>query len=266
MLSTMKMAKVAVMVAAGARLTSALSLSSTCQSTLAQLVTSTETTCLNAQSLVGLVVSTSDASVISTINSWLTGMCSQTACSNQTLSDVVSNVTSGCSSDLQSAGISTSDPSELVSIVQQYYPTVREAACLADTSDNKTLCATELLTNIQSQVGTITKSNVQSVVSEIAEGSITLGSNVTCTDCTKAMYGLAAQADPSLASTYNSTVADQCGASFTNGTEPSTITQTANDAASSSTSSGAFSVSPAPFAAVAISSLVAVSSVFALLA
>ena len=107
------------------------SLSQSCQSTLAQLVTSSETTCLNAGSLVGLVVSTQNTSIVSTINSWLTGMCSQTACSNQTLADVVSNVTSGCQSDLQSAGIDTS-ASELTSLVQEYYPTARKAACLAE--------------------------------------------------------------------------------------------------------------------------------------
>lgn len=107
------------------------SISQSCQSTLAQLVTSSETTCLNAGSLVGLVVSTQNTSVVSTVNSWLTGLCSQTACSNQTLADVVSNVTSGCQSDLQSAGIQAS-ASELTSLVQQYYPTARKAACLAE--------------------------------------------------------------------------------------------------------------------------------------
>ena len=145
---------------------------------------------------------------------------------------------------------------------------------------------TELLTDIQSQVGTITKDNVQEIVSEIAEGSITLGSNVTCTDCTKAMYNLVDQADPSIASTYNSTVVSQCGASFTgmwlhfhaigrvrrltfgvrsDGSEPSTISQTANENTASNNTSGALSAS-SPIAAVAISSFVTVSSVFALLA
>lgn len=90
---------------------------------------------------------------------------------------------------------------------------IHDASC--STSNNKTLCATEILNDIQSQVGTITKDNIQEIASEIAEGSITLGSNVTCTDCTKAMYNLVEQADPSVASTYNSTVVGQCGASFT---------------------------------------------------
>ncbi|EPT02622.1 hypothetical protein FOMPIDRAFT_128132 [Fomitopsis schrenkii] len=261
----MKVAKVAVLVAVGAQATFAVSLSQNCQSTLAQLVTSSETACLNAGSLVGLVVSTQNTSVVSTINSWITGLCSQTACSNQTLADVVSNVTSGCQSDLQSAGINTT-ASELTPLVQQYYPTARKAACLADTSNNKTLCVTEVLNNIQSQVGTITKDNAQEIASEIASGSITLGSNVTCTDCTKAVYNLVEQADPSVASTYNSTVASQCGASFTDGSEPSAITQTANQNTASNNTSGALSVSAAPIAAVAISSLVAASSVFALLA
>ena len=101
------------------------------------------------------------------------------------------------------------------------------------------------------------------------------------------MYNLVDQADASLGSTYNSTVVGQCGASFTSaytaftrvgflrwltfeirsdGSEPSTITQTANQNSASNNTSGALSVSAAPIAAVAISSLVAVSSVFALLA
>ena len=34
--------------------------------------------------------------------------------------------------DLQSAGISASNSSQLISLVQQYYPTARKAACLAE--------------------------------------------------------------------------------------------------------------------------------------
>lgn len=83
------------------------------------------------------------------------------------------------------------------------------------TSNNKTLCVTELLNNIQSQVGTITKDNAQEIASEIAAGEITLGSNVTCTDCTKAMFDVVEQTDSSIVNTYNSTVVGQCGASFT---------------------------------------------------
>jgi hypothetical protein len=59
----------------------------------------------------------------------LTGLCSKDACSNQTLSEIVSNITQGCSSDF---GISSNDVSNITANAQQYYPTARQIACLKE--------------------------------------------------------------------------------------------------------------------------------------
>lgn len=111
------------------------SLSSQCQDTLAALVTSSDASCLNAQALVGLIASSSSSantSIVSPINTWATGLCSRAACSNDTLATVVSNVTSGCSSDLESLGLSNIDSGELTQLVQTAYPSVRQILCLAE--------------------------------------------------------------------------------------------------------------------------------------
>ena len=111
------------------------SLSSGCQSTLTSLATSSDASCLNVGGLLSLVSaasSSTNASVVSSVDSWAKGMCSRAACSNDTLANLVSNVTSGCSSDLSSLGLGSVDASELTSIVQMVYPTVRDVLCLAE--------------------------------------------------------------------------------------------------------------------------------------
>ncbi|KAI0940592.1 hypothetical protein AcW1_003748 [Taiwanofungus camphoratus] len=260
----------ATVIAAGMQVVSAQSLSSQCQATLAQLVTSPETKCLNAQSLVGIVVSGSNTSVISPVNSWLTGLCAQPACTNETLAAVVGNITNGCSSDLQSYGFSSGNSSELTSLVQTAYPTARQVACLADTSNSKTLCVTETLNNLQPYTGTLTPSKVESLVSQIASGNVpNVPSNVTCTDCTKAALNIVNQNLPGVISSgTNSSITGQCGNSFVDGAQPSTITQTANTAIASSSSNGASSlaVSMSSVLGITLSSLLAVSSALAILA
>lgn len=107
-------------------------MSSQCQTTLTSIVISPSSTCLNAQALVGLVTTQANTSLISPINNWLTGLCGQPACSNDTLTTLVSNVTTGCSSDLQSLGIGNFSTEEITNVVLQAYPTVRKIACLTE--------------------------------------------------------------------------------------------------------------------------------------
>ena len=108
------------------------SISSQCQSTLASIITSSDASCLNAQSLLGLVATTNNASVVPTINTWLTGLCAKPACTNQTISNVVQNLTSGCSSDLSALGLGSIDANELTALVESAYPTIRKVFCLAE--------------------------------------------------------------------------------------------------------------------------------------
>jgi len=257
------------LIAAAAQSVSALSLSSQCQATLASVVTSADAKCLNAQSLVGLVVASENSSVVSPINNWLTGMCSQGSCTNETLAAVVGNLTSGCSSELSSLGFSSSDSGELTSIVQMVYPTARKVACLADSSNSNSLCVTETLTNIQPYTGTLSLSNIGSIISEISGGSVPhLPNNVTCTNCTKAAYDIISQAYPEVVQgSANSTITSQCGASFVDGQEPASITQMANTAiASNPTSAASLGASVHPVVGIAFSSLLVVCSAFAILA
>ncbi|KAI0695974.1 hypothetical protein C8T65DRAFT_583856 [Cerioporus squamosus] len=255
--------------------TTAQSISSQCQSTLAALVTSSDASCLNAQALVGLVASSSSSSntsIVSSINTWATGLCSKPACSNDTLAAVVSNITSGCSSDLQSLGLSNIDSGELTSIVQTAYPTVRQVLCLADTNNSNTLCVTEALNSIEPYTGQLSVSNIESIATTIMSGGAipNVPSNVTCTDCVKGAYSIVAQNFGDLIpSSVSSDLSSTCGASFVDGSQPSTVTQLASDSGSSTTvtpNGAAPSYSTAPVFGIVGSALLAVSSAFALLA
>ncbi|CCM06262.1 uncharacterized protein FIBRA_08512 [Fibroporia radiculosa] len=266
MFSSAKKVAFAAFVAIAAQTVSAISISSQCQSALVSVVTSSESSCLNAEALAGLVVAGSNSSLISPLNSWLTGLCSQPECTNSTLASLVNSVSSGCSSDLQSLGI-TANASRLTQLVQEAYPTVRQVVCLADTSDGNTLCVTETLTNVQKYVGPITASNVQSIVSKALAGSLPdVPSNVTCTNCTRAALDIVNTNFPGLLSGGNSTISGQCGANFTSGAPPSSITQMANKAVASNTTSGAVFGASVPALGLAFSSLLVVFSAFAVLA
>ncbi|OJT09268.1 hypothetical protein TRAPUB_14265 [Trametes pubescens] len=256
---------------------SAQSLSTQCQAALATIVGNSDASCLNAQALIGLVVSTSsttNTSIVPTVNSWLTGMCSRPACTNATLATVVSTVTSGCSTELGELGLSDVDSSSLTALVQSAYPTVRQVACLGDTSSNNTLCVTETLNNLEPYTGTLTVSNIEAVASQIVAGTVpNVPSNVTCTDCTKAAFNLVEQNFNGLLSGFSSDVSTTCGSSFIDGTQPASVTQlasnsTASAAATSNAAAGMFTAQFgfAPLAGVAVSALVTLTSAFFVLA
>lgn len=105
------------------------SISTQCQNTLVTLATSPDAECINASGLTGLFLAGSGSSIIPTIDTWLKGVCSVGSCSNDTLAVLVSNVTSGCGTELTGL-IGTSSTGQLTSIVQQAYPSVRQIACL----------------------------------------------------------------------------------------------------------------------------------------
>jgi len=256
------------LILAGAGLASA-QLSSQCQSTLTQIATSSEASCLNPLGLAALATSNSSTtSIIPTLSSWLTTTCSTAACSNQSLSDIVTNVTSGCASDLESIGASTTDTSGLISAVQQYYPVVRQIACLQDTSENQN-CAIETLYAIQNSTTTLSLTNIVGLVSKASSGQTTsLPSNISCSSCAKAAYLTVQQAEPALiTSDISSAVQQQCGANFTSGGIPSNIKETASNSSSTTTKSAATALSVGGFSmGAAVSALVAISSIFTFLA
>ncbi|KAH7913919.1 hypothetical protein BJ138DRAFT_1001353 [Hygrophoropsis aurantiaca] len=251
---------------AGAGFATAQTLSSQCESGLASIAGSSEASCLNLNALVQLALSNSSStSVIPTINTWATGLCSTGACTNQTLSDVVTNITTACSTELQSIGASTTNTGALISAVQQAYPTVRQIACLKDTSTS-TLCLTETLTGIQSATTTLSLTNIVGLITKVMSGqTVSIPQNVTCSDCSKAAYTIAAQNFPSLVSGEQSSVSSTCGADFTNGQMPTDVQETASNTTSTGNTGAAVSLSMGSLH-MGAAALVAVSSVFAFLA
>ncbi|KAJ4477049.1 hypothetical protein C8J55DRAFT_516488 [Lentinula edodes] len=214
-------------------------LSQECQSSLEGLLTSPDAACLNPSAMLSFVVGSNSGSIPSAVNTWLTGICSSGSCTNQSISNVVTNLTSGCSSELSSLGISTSSiQSEVISIAQEVYPTVREIACLKDDTSNQ-LCAVETLNNLQSVVGQLNVTDL-SVLNLFADAETLFANgvqNVACTDCMKESFSIAKANFPSLVSQAEPDAQALCGASFLDGNLPSTVSQSANDAVFSSTSS-----------------------------
>jgi hypothetical protein len=190
-------------------------------------------------------------------------MCSQGPCSNSTLQTVVTDILNGCSTDLASYGLTTNDPTAIVTTVQAAYPAVREIACFKDTSANS-LCVTELLTDIQSATTTLSLTNIAGLISQAMSGkSPSIPQNVTCSNCSKAAYTILNEDFPSFVSDEQSAFQSECGSSFTNGQMPSGIQDTASN--SSSSTGGAISLSINSLN-VGVAMLVAVTSVFAVLA
>jgi len=250
MLGHMKKSLVLVAVATSAGLlpgVHSLSLSQGCESAVEGLLTSPDAACLNPSALLSFVLGSDAGSIPSTVNSWLTGICSTGSCTNDSISSVVTNVASACSSELSSLGISTSDVQSAIAIAQDVYPTVREVACLQDDSTSQ-LCVVETLNNLESVVGqvNITDLNVLNLFSVFANNV----ESVACTDCMKESFSIAKSNFPSLVSQAEPDAQALCGASFVDGSLPTTVSQTANDAVFSTTSTNsnaAFKVSYTAF-------------------
>ncbi|KAJ7076372.1 hypothetical protein B0H15DRAFT_864302 [Mycena belliarum] len=210
--------------AAAAGLASAQSLSSGCTDSLKGILNAPEAACLNPSALLTFIVGTSDP--IRVVDNWLTGLCSAGSCSNATLATVVTNITTGCASELSSAS-TAGVPETLTRIVQDVYPTVRSVVCLKDDASNK-LCVTEALQNIQGVVGTLSASdfNLATLTADFQK-VIASASNLACTKCTKVAFSMA---KPLLAQFQMQAVQGLdavCGPGFTDGSLDG-VSQTAN--------------------------------------
>jgi len=225
---------------------SAISISSQCQSTLVTLAASPDAQCIDASALTGLFLQGTGSSIVGTVDTWLKGVCSVGSCSNATLATLVSNATAGCGTEISSL-VGTVSTEQLTAIVQEAYPTVREVACLQNTTTS-TNCVTETLTNIQSTTGTLSITEISNLVTTIiGGGNLNLPSNTTCTSCTKEAYNVVNTNWPGLLSSESSTIQSTCGAEFLDGTAPSGIKQTASNStfATGASSGGAGSLSGA---------------------
>ncbi|TFK44825.1 hypothetical protein BDQ12DRAFT_661487 [Crucibulum laeve] len=199
---------------------SAQSLSNECQSALLAIAADKDASaCLSPGSLLPIATGSSNSSIVPTVNTWLTSLCSAAPCSNATIAAVVNNVTAGCSAEFGNS--SSSSNAAVTSIIQQYYPTVRQVVCLKDGDTN---CITQTLTNIEQATGTLSISNIFSI---IANPPANIPSNISCTNCVKAAYNIIRKDFSSLVSDSDSTLQQQCGSSFTDGATPSGIVESA---------------------------------------
>ncbi|KZV63819.1 hypothetical protein PENSPDRAFT_589280, partial [Peniophora sp. CONT] len=148
----------------------------------------------------------------------LTGLCLQDACSNSTLSPLITNVTNGCSGDLDSLGFSSEDAFTVISSVQAYYPTARSLVCLQK-------CVTTL--NILLFVLILTIRNLMTIVSNVMGGNVNasvIPQFLICLDCTKAAVMILNENVPGFVPDHTqSYLTSTRGLSFTDGTTPSTI-------------------------------------------
>lgn len=249
----------------------AQSLSSQCTSTLTGVVISPAGSCLNAQALVAIVTAGSNSSLVGPIDNWLGGLCGQPACANDTLANLVTTIVNGCQTDLQSVGFGqVTNTQQVISIVQQAYPTVRQVACLKDSGNSSTLCVTETLTNIQSSTGTLSKNALTTLISQAMQGQLpNVPSSALCTDCTKEAFNIIKDDYPSLVnSNVDNAVSTECGAAFVDGTTPTSISESANTATASpagASGSGAAAISGG-FIGVGLTSVLTLLSAFATLA
>jgi len=134
----------------------------------------------------------------------------------------------------------TASPSVLVTIVQQYYPTIRQIACLKDGNTN---CLTETLGNLQTTTGQII--TLPAFIDSVLCVTDDFPTSVTCTACIQASYDILAQQQPGLASVAQPALQSKCGSFFTDGSQPTNIVESASTAtSSSSTASAATSSNP----------------------
>ncbi|GJE92250.1 hypothetical protein PsYK624_084030 [Phanerochaete sordida] len=265
MLSFTKISAGVMGIAAFTAVASALSISSQCEGALAGLLTDSGAACLNPSGIASILTTSSSTSLVGPVDSWLQGVCNQAACTNDTLAAVANDVVSGCQAELQSAGLANITAAQLTGLAQQFYPSLREMACLQDSSNN-TLCPTEFLTNLQTVTGPLTTSGLQTFLGEVVASSVPpLPASLQCTDCSKQWYNIIKQAFPGVAdSSAESNVQNLCGANFTDGQTPSDVKSfgAAGNTTADTKNSGAMHLS----AGIGASALVVLSSAFAILA
>ncbi|KAF8190485.1 hypothetical protein BJ912DRAFT_323702 [Pholiota molesta] len=238
-------------------------LSSSCNSTIASLLQdNTISSCLGVadfEAIAQLIQNNSTASLVNPLNKWLVDVCSAPACSTDTLTSAATQLSTGCGF-------------QIPQVVLTYYPTARKALCLQEDSTN---CVTKTVTSMQKDVGGAL--NAQTIMNLIftsnTPSNLSSDTAAYCTDCTKAIYNTIANDVPQFGQAgYEGLFQQQCGASFTNGTIPATISESFSDvpvgaanAATIPTSDalGAFSALPkVAFSGLGASALVVVTTMF----
>jgi hypothetical protein len=203
-------------------------LSTSCTTALKSVLLSPDAGCLNPGTLLSASLQ-SNISVPNMVDTWLKDLCSIGSCSNSTIETIVKNVTSGCSDDLSSFGISV-DTQTVIDYSQQFYQPVRQMACLKDDSANQ-LCATQTLNNLEGVVGQLSVDDLswdilQARLQQLLAANLP---NLACTGCMKEAYTIASSAFPfpGLISQLDGPITQVCGPSFIDQQDVASISKTA---------------------------------------
>jgi len=214
--------------------------SQNCQNAATTLLSSPFASCTN---LVGLIsVATANGSIVTPVNTWITGICTATPCNSTVLQSASSTVQSGCASDIQSNNALALG---LVEITTQYAG-VHDVLCLEYTS-NSTYCLTDILTNYQTASGKPV--TLDTLTAVLGVGFSTFLAGVPTTLCDDCLHGFVSKLEPIVAnssasagSALTSAASQKCGSSFADGTVPASLRVTTS--AATSTSSPNASVIP----------------------
>jgi len=217
--------------AIGGALAQISNVSTQCQSTIITVAANPKASCLNPSALLQVFLQGGSNSVVTPVDTWLKGLCALGPCSNDDIASIVTNVTTGCASDLQPI-LGDAQPGSLTPLVQEIYPTVRKGVCLVDTSKNNQLCVTQTLSSIETVTGTLTINKLINLVSAIVNGQADSLNGVNlCTACVKQIYNVAKNDFPTIFGQGDiaSDVQTSCGASFVDGASDPNIVQTATN-------------------------------------
>lgn len=221
-------------------------LSSSCQSALPSLLTSSFASCAQVVNLVSIATSSSE-SIVTPITNYIDSLCTTTPCSQSDLDTASNIVTSGCSSDIQSG---SAIPVALDDLIKNFGG-VRSLLCTKQTSNN-TYCVPEIISAAQNATGSpITLSSLSSLVSGGSTSAATtfldsIPKSVYCNDCGSAIVSeaekIAQNISSDAASQLKSAAQQQCGSTtFGDGTLPEGISTAGSSGVSSSSSSSSSS-------------------------
>ncbi|PVG02394.1 hypothetical protein CPB86DRAFT_697437 [Serendipita vermifera] len=171
------------------------------------------------------------------IDHWLTGLCSQPTCTNETVQAALQNITQGCSQELVSINLGVEDIANITAALQEYASHGRGVTCLVDTNGNSTWCITETLQRVEEAIGRPLNRN--SLISQIPllyiGSSGILSPNVSCTDCTRAAYAITSEYLPVIGndSSISESIVQECGEGFINNGYPFNIQDRSYEATAS---------------------------------
>ncbi|ORX38299.1 hypothetical protein BD324DRAFT_620334 [Kockovaella imperatae] len=144
----------------------------------------------------------SNSSIVPTVDSYLSTICSSDPCTNTTLTSVADSIIQGCASDLTKFGVDNQTVRDMIDL----YPLAREVVCLktedpeslnnatipldstAYNTTNGTFCVTELLTDLSGYIGAnLTTKYIETVVLGGNGSALQILEHVPieaiCTDC-----------------------------------------------------------------------------------